>query len=130
MLIKWCNLGFKIKTFNLNFLSLKLCKISEVVRVTNALSFVTYNRLQSFNNAKKPWFQSWPIPKIGLNINTNSFGRPLINTNINMNRLEGLLSISIPISILPKKSISVVLSIPISSFLKGMRLCVRAGQLK
>ena len=70
------------------------------------------------------WRQSWPIPKIGLNTKTNSFGRPLINTNININSLEGLLSISIPIPILPKKSISIVLSIPISNFVKGIRLCV------
>ena len=52
--------------------------------------------------------QSWPIPKIRLNTNTNSFGRAVINTNININSLEGLLSISIPISILLKKSISIV----------------------
>ena len=52
--------------------------------------------------------QSWPIPKIRPNTNTNSFGRAVINTNININSLEGLLSISIPISILPIKSISIV----------------------
>ena len=39
MSTKWFNLGLKNKTFNLHFLSLKSCKIIEVVRVTNALQY-------------------------------------------------------------------------------------------
>ena len=45
----------------------------------------------------------------------NSFGRPLINTNINTNSWTGLLSIPISISIPPKYPISIPLSIVLAN---------------
>ena len=62
--------------------------------------------------------QTWSISEKWFNINFNILSRYLINTNININSFIGLLSISIPISILPKRPISISKSISILIILK------------